>query len=99
MDPSNDLKDRSDTKKQAPRQISMASHNFEDVPKSRWERSWPTIACGAGLFSDGYLSGQGSCFPLRQAVTTANSGQRHRSSQHSAIHHLRRPIRQLERSV
>ena len=23
--------------------------------KSRWERSWPTIACGAGLFSDGYL--------------------------------------------
>ena len=25
--------------------------------KSRWERSWPTIACGAGLFSDGYLNG------------------------------------------
>jgi MFS family permease len=23
--------------------------------KTRWERSWPTIACGAGLFSDGYL--------------------------------------------
>ena len=25
--------------------------------KTRWERSWPTIACGAGLFSDGYLNG------------------------------------------
>jgi hypothetical protein len=24
--------------------------------KSRWERSWPVIAAGAGLFSDGYLN-------------------------------------------
>lgn len=37
-------------------------HNMEDIPidalpKSRWERSWPVIACGAGLFSDGYLNG------------------------------------------
>lgn len=41
-------------------------HNIDDIrrgsaipldqlPKSRWERSWPTIACGAGLFSDGYV--------------------------------------------
>lgn len=30
---------------------------LDAVPKSRWERSWPVIACGAGLFSDGYLSG------------------------------------------
>ena len=30
---------------------------LEDVQKGRWERSWPTIACGAGLFSDGYLNG------------------------------------------
>lgn len=28
---------------------------LEPVTKSRWERSWPTIACGAGLFSDGYV--------------------------------------------
>ncbi|KAF2723115.1 MFS general substrate transporter [Polychaeton citri CBS 116435] len=28
---------------------------LEDLEKSRWERIWPTIACGAGLFSDGYL--------------------------------------------
>ena len=30
---------------------------LEQLPKSRWERSWPTIACGAGLFSDGYIQG------------------------------------------
>ncbi|KAL4913658.1 major facilitator superfamily domain-containing protein [Aspergillus aurantiobrunneus] len=30
---------------------------LENLSKSRWERSWPTIACGAGLFSDGYLNG------------------------------------------
>ena len=28
---------------------------LENVEKSRWERSWPTIACGAGLFSDGFV--------------------------------------------
>lgn len=28
-----------------------------EVRKGRWERSWPVIACGAGLFSDGYLNG------------------------------------------
>lgn len=27
----------------------------DQLPKSRWERTWPTIACGAGLFSDGYV--------------------------------------------
>jgi hypothetical protein len=25
--------------------------------KTRWEQLWPVIACGAGLFSDGYLNG------------------------------------------
>lgn len=36
-----------------------------DPTKGRWERSWPTIACGAGLFSDGYLNGYAAtaCFP------------------------------------
>jgi hypothetical protein len=24
-----------------------------ELQKGRWERSWPVIACGAGLFSDG----------------------------------------------
>ncbi|KAF2416693.1 MFS phospholipid transporter Git1 [Tothia fuscella] len=29
---------------------------LEDTGKSRWDRMWPVIACGAGLFSDGYLN-------------------------------------------
>lgn len=28
----------------------------EQSEKSRWERIWPALACGAGLFSDGYLN-------------------------------------------
>ncbi|PPJ53271.1 hypothetical protein CBER1_11883 [Cercospora berteroae] len=28
---------------------------FDPPEKTRWERLWPTFACGAGLFSDGYL--------------------------------------------
>ncbi|MCJ1411383.1 hypothetical protein MMC19_005472 [Ptychographa xylographoides] len=39
------------------RRESMAATALETLPKGRWERSWPTIACGAGLFSDGYLNG------------------------------------------
>ncbi|KAF1988423.1 MFS general substrate transporter [Aulographum hederae CBS 113979] len=30
---------------------------MDAIPKSRWQRVWPTIAAGAGLFSDGYLNG------------------------------------------
>lgn len=36
---------------------------LENTGKSRWERTWPTIACGAGLFSDGYLNGVRICLP------------------------------------
>lgn len=42
----------------APHDESSNSNNLHDIAppeKTRWERSWPTIACGAGLFSDGYL--------------------------------------------
>jgi hypothetical protein len=28
-----------------------------DTEKSFYERVWPVLACGAGLFSDGYLNG------------------------------------------
>jgi hypothetical protein len=28
----------------------------EENQKSRWERLWPVMACGAGLFSDGYIN-------------------------------------------
>jgi hypothetical protein len=27
-----------------------------EIPKSRWERLWPVLACGSGLFSDGYIN-------------------------------------------
>ncbi|KAB8293954.1 hypothetical protein EYC80_009426 [Monilinia laxa] len=27
-----------------------------DLPKTRWERLWPAMACGSGLFSDGYIN-------------------------------------------
>ena len=30
---------------------------LDAIEKGRWERSWPTIAAGAGLFSDGYING------------------------------------------
>ena len=39
------------------RQQSIDEAPLDATPKSRWERSWPVIACGAGLFSDGYLNG------------------------------------------
>ncbi|MCJ1463858.1 hypothetical protein MMC07_002467 [Pseudocyphellaria aurata] len=29
---------------------------LEHLEKTRWERIWPSLACGAGLFSDGYLN-------------------------------------------
>lgn len=35
--------------------------NVDDDPlantgKNRWEKIWPAMACGAGLFSDGYVN-------------------------------------------
>lgn len=35
---------------------------IDQLEKSRWERLWPSFACGAGLFSDGYLNSFGSIF-------------------------------------
>lgn len=32
---------------------------LDQLEKSRWERLWPSFACGAGLFSDGYLNSFG----------------------------------------
>lgn len=29
---------------------------LDQLEKGRWERLWPSFACGAGLFSDGYLN-------------------------------------------
>ena len=38
-------------------EAAIQGTHLDDLQKSRWERSWPTIACGAGLFSDGYVNG------------------------------------------
>ncbi|KAF4634441.1 hypothetical protein G7Y89_g3666 [Cudoniella acicularis] len=27
-----------------------------EIPKTQWERMWPALACGSGLFSDGYIN-------------------------------------------
>lgn len=69
---------------------------LENVEKSRWERSWPTIACGAGLFSDGYLNGYAHhvqalsvCAPL------TGQSQSYRIRQYHARHHLSCTIQSL----
>ncbi|KAK2811253.1 hypothetical protein FQN50_002350 [Emmonsiellopsis sp. PD_5] len=42
--------------KPAAEAIHELENDLTNTQKGRWERSWPTIACGAGLFSDGYLN-------------------------------------------
>ena len=42
---------------ESPQETGVDIIPLDKVPKGRWERSWPVIACGAGLFSDGYLNG------------------------------------------
>ena len=39
------------------RDLAVHSAPLANTPKGRWDRTWPVIACGAGLFSDGYLNG------------------------------------------
>lgn len=41
---------------------SPESEVVEKLSDSRWERVWPVLACGAGLFSDGYLNGVSPLF-------------------------------------
>lgn len=31
--------------------------NAAPPEKTKWQRLWPVFACGAGLYSDGYLNG------------------------------------------
>ena len=52
MDKHVGVKDEPSDQAVAERQVSLAN-----IEKSKWERLWPVIACGAGLFSDGYLNG------------------------------------------
>jgi hypothetical protein len=39
-----------------------------DIPKSRWERLWPVMACGAGLFSDGYINNVNNPYATLQST-------------------------------
>lgn len=41
----------------SPDVVEQQRHSLADTDKSFWERIWPIIGCGAGLFSDGYLNG------------------------------------------
>ncbi|KAF2242258.1 MFS general substrate transporter [Trematosphaeria pertusa] len=42
---------------QHPAEVEAARRgSIAQTEKGRWERLWPVIACGAGLFSDGYLN-------------------------------------------
>lgn len=43
----------------------VQTEELENGTKSRWDRSWPVIACGAGLFSDGYLNNVSDNFERR----------------------------------
>lgn len=31
--------------------------SVKQTTKTWWQRVWPVMACGAGLFSDGYING------------------------------------------
>jgi MFS family permease len=37
--------------------VTQRKNSYTATDKTKWQRLWPVIACGAGLFSDGYLNG------------------------------------------
>jgi MFS family permease len=39
------------------KELAIHGAPLAETPKGRWERTWPAIACGSGLFSDGYVNG------------------------------------------
>ncbi|KAI9055977.1 hypothetical protein LZ554_000911 [Drepanopeziza brunnea f. sp. 'monogermtubi'] len=46
-----------DSAKDAPPYVqNVAENQLENTGKNTWERIWPAMACGAGLFSDGYVN-------------------------------------------
>lgn len=61
---------------------------LDALPKTRWQRSWPVIACGAGLFSDGYLQSVCStqCPLFRKVNLTSTPG--HWCREHYPGRHL-----------
>jgi hypothetical protein len=51
-----EIKDDTDTENGLDHESPLA-----ELQKGRWERSWPVIACGAGLFSDGKFGTSAQC--------------------------------------
>lgn len=45
-----------------------------DLQKSRWDRLWPVMACGAGLFSDGYINNVNPNAPSLLGIILTSSG-------------------------
>lgn len=54
--------------------------------KNRWERLWPVIACGAGLFSDGYLNNVSSAQMRHKLCSDMEVDNRTR--EHDVEHHI-----------
>jgi hypothetical protein len=56
-------------------ELSPAAKRSISVPnKSTWNRIWPVIACGAGLFSDGYLNGVSNPSPIFNSSISRDIG-------------------------
>jgi hypothetical protein len=72
------------------RHASITSHHIpvDQSDKSFWERLWPVIACGAGLFSDGYLNAV--CESCLRVWTLFSRVLDHRSRQYDAQEDLQR---------
>ena len=64
-----------------PRLANIETPPLENPEKSTWQRLWPAMACGAGLFSDGYLQSVigpvntmlSTIYPIKYAKSSAVS--------------------------
>lgn len=44
------------------------------VPKNKWDKIWPVLACGSGLFAEGYVQSVSPCsHPLLAAEAYVHS--------------------------
>jgi hypothetical protein len=66
------------------------------IPKNKWERMWPVLACGSGLFSDGYINNVrfGSLRTTEQSTNTRYPGHWFRLD--NAHHDLRNSLHRLQ---
>jgi hypothetical protein len=56
VDRSNDVDVKRDSETSGIPEAHIQHVPIDDSGKTKWDRLWPVIACGAGLFSDGYLN-------------------------------------------